>query len=187
MIQAWGLKNNIEGQDMGNNLFLFDSPTKRDVKMVLKGEPWNFDKNIFDFGKSFRGGTTFGPGVYDLPLNLRSETMAKQLGDIVGKFEEIDPKDTNMMRNFMRIKVKVDLRKLHKRGMILKYQERRLKLFFKYDILATFCFVCERIIHQLKDCEEIEKGALEGYNEIKEQDLSSAPWLRASPLPRNTE
>lgn len=94
--------------------------------------------------------------------------MAKQLGDTVGKFVEIDQKESNRMGRFLRIKVKVDLCKPLKRGTILKYQEKSLKVLFKYERLPTFCFVCGRIGHQLKDCEEIREGEMEGYDEIVE-------------------
>lgn len=87
----------------------------------------------------------------------------------MGKFVEIDQKESNRMGRFLRVKVKVDLRKPLKRGTILKYQEKRLKVLFKYERLQTFYFVCGRIGHQLKDCEEISEGGMEGYDDIVER------------------
>ncbi|CAI8614953.1 unnamed protein product [Vicia faba] len=113
--------------------------------------------------------------------------MTKQLGNIVGEFMETDQKKANRFGKFLRIKVKVDLRKPLKRGTVLKYQDKCLKVFFKYERLPTFCFICDKIGHQLKDCKEIGEGGVEGFEEIEEQDLSFRPWLRASLLPRNVD
>ncbi|KAI5439109.1 hypothetical protein KIW84_024756 [Lathyrus oleraceus] len=56
--------------------------------------------------------------VYDLPLKLRSEVMAKQLWKIIGEYEEVDPKEANRMDMFLRIKVKIDLWKPLKGGTL---------------------------------------------------------------------
>lgn len=123
--------------------------------------------------------------VYDLQLKLWSKTMAKQLGNIIGHFEEMDLEEAYTMGKFMHIKVKVDIRKPLKRWTIIKYQNRRLKVFFKYERLPTFCFACGRIGNQLKNCEDLGDSGVKGFNEIKENNLFFRPWLRTSPLPRN--
>lgn len=46
------------------------------------------------------------------------------------------------------------------------YHDQRLKVFL------TFCFVYGRIGHQLKDYEDLNDSGVEGFNEIKENDLS---------------
>lgn len=129
----------------------------------------------------------FWVGVYDLPLKLRSKAMVRQPGGIVGQYEGINPKEINTMGNFLRIKVKIDLRKALKRGISIKYQDRRLNVFFKFERLPTSYFVCGMPDHQLKDCEELGESGAEGYEEIEENDLSFGPWLRASPLTRNSK
>lgn len=48
---------------------------------------------------------TFWLRVYDLLLKLRSEAMAKQLGGIIGLYDENDPKESNRMGKFLRIKI----------------------------------------------------------------------------------
>lgn len=113
--------------------------------------------------------------------------MAKKLGDIVGEFIETYHKEYNMMGRFLRIKVKVDLQNPLKRGIVMKYQEKRLEIFYNYERLLTFCFVCGKIGNKLKDYMEIGEGVSEGYEEIVDQNLSFGPWLHASPLPRNVD
>lgn len=51
-------------------------------------------------------------------------------------------------------------------------------------MFPTFCFVCGRMGHQMKDCEVVEDLNVEGFEEFEEQDLSFGKWLRASLLPK---
>lgn len=154
MIQAWRLKNIVKAQDLGKNLFLFRFSLKSDTETILRNGLWNFDRNLLNLKKVFSEEPSsrlemhyrvFWVRVYDLPLKLRSETMDKQLGGIIVHYEDIDPKETNAMGSFLQIKAKIILRKLLKRGTIIKYQGRCLKVFFKYERLPMFCFACERI------------------------------------------
>jgi hypothetical protein len=191
--QAWRLKNTVEVQDLSKNLFLFRFATKRDVDSVLRNGPWSFDRNTVVL-KRLSGDEQpsdmemhtgeFWARIYDLPLKLRSESMARKLGDVLGSFLEMDSKEGNRMGKFLRVKVNVDLRKPLKRGTIVKYQGKNLRVYFKYERLPTFCFVCGRIGHQIKDCEEMEGKEDSEFEEIEEKELLFGQWMRASPLPK---
>lgn len=65
----------------------------------------------------------FWTRIYDLPLKLRSNEMAKKLGDLLGKFVEVDSKESNRLGCFLRVKANIDLRKPLKRGTVIKYQD----------------------------------------------------------------
>jgi len=126
----------------------------------------------------------FWARIYDLPLKLRSDAMAKKLGDVLGKYMEVDSNEGNRMGKFLRVKVEIDLRKPLKRGTVVKYQGKSLRIYFKYERLPTFCFVCGCIGHQIKDCEEMEgKDEIE-FDEIEEKELPFGQWMKASPLPK---
>lgn len=103
---------------------------------------------------------------------LRSENMARKIGAIVGTFEEMDVRETCRNGRFLRIKATIDLKLPLKRGTIVKFKEKNLRMHFKYERMPTFCFVCGRIGHQLKDCEALEDLTEEGFEELEEQDLS---------------
>jgi interleukin-1 receptor-associated kinase 1 len=191
--QAWRLKNSIEVQDLEKNLFLFRFSTKKDADTVLRNGPWSFDRNLLilhrvtgeeqpsdlDMHK-----VSFWVRVYDLPFKLRTEPMARKLGNIMGSFEEVDPKDSNRTGRFLRLKTSLDLRKPLKRGTKIKFQDRNLWVDFKYERLPNFCFACGKIGHQMKECEEVDDVDENNYNDIEEKSQAFGPWLRASPLPR---
>jgi hypothetical protein len=193
MIQAWRLKNQVEVEDLKKNLFLFRFATKRDAEKILNTGPWSFDRNLLILNRVTgeeqpadleMNKVSFWVRVYELPLKIRSDSIAKKLGNIIGQYEESDPNEKNRTGRFLRLKVLIDLRKPLKRGTVIRYQDRSLKVFFKYERLPTFCFVCGRIGHQLKECEEAEVLEEAGYEEIEEKELGFGPWLRASPLPK---
>lgn len=118
---------------------------------------------------------------------LRTEAMAKKLGSILGEFEELDTKEAHRNGHFLRIKVTIDLRKPLKRGTMVRFKEKNLRVHFKYERLSTFCFVCGKLRHQIKDCDSVGDLSEEGFEDIEEQDLAFGAWLRASPLQRIQE
>jgi len=130
--------------------------------------------------------TPFWVRVYDLPLKLRSEWIAKKTGNMVGKFLEMDEKKCNRMGKFLRIRISIDLKKPLKKGSKIHFQGRDIWVDYKYEKLPNFCFSCGRIRHQMRDCEDIEDQDVDAYSELEEKDQAFGPWLRASPLPKVT-
>lgn len=86
MISAWRLKNPFESHELSKNPFLFKFATKRDLENVLRNDPWSFDRNLLVLNKitgeeqpsdlNIHFGE-FWVRIYDLPLMLHSEAMAK--------------------------------------------------------------------------------------------------------------
>lgn len=195
IVQAWRLKNPVEVQDLNKNLYLFRFSSKRDAETVMKNGPWSFDRNLLIL-KRISGDekpsdlemntSDFWARVYDLPLKLRSNEIAKKLGDMLGKFVEVDSKESNRMGKFLRVKATIDLRKPLKRGTVIKYKGNNLRVYFKYERLPTFCFVCGKIGHQIKDCDDMEGKDDIDFDELEEKELPFGQWLRASPLPKVT-
>ncbi|CAI8596235.1 unnamed protein product [Vicia faba] len=196
ILNAWKLKNPVEIQDLSKNLFLFKFSMKRDLEYILRSGPWSFYRALLvlervtgeeqpsDLTMHF---DTFWVRIYELPLMLLSEVIAKKLGNIFGSYEEMDLKDAHRIGTFLRIKVTIDLRNPLKRGTVVKFKEKNRRDHFKYERLPTFCFIYGRIRHQLKDCEAFEDLNEEGFEDIEEQELSYGQWLRASPLPKVIE
>ncbi|CAK8566017.1 unnamed protein product [Lathyrus sativus] len=167
MLSAWKLKNLVEVHELSKNLFLFCFATKRDLEGFLNNGPWSFDWNLL--------------------VLSRVSTMAKKLGGVLGKFEELDSKEAHRNGRFLRIKVNIDLKKPLKIGTMVRFKEKILRVHFKYECLPTFCFICERVGHQLKDCKPVGDLSKEGFEVLEEQDLAFGACLRASPLPRIQE
>lgn len=192
---SWRLKNPVEVEDLDKNLYLFRFSTKKDVDNVLKNGPWSFKNKVIILQKitgeeqpaelDMLKKVSFWVRIYELPLKLRSDSIAKKIGDLIGVHEETDQRDVYRMGRFLRIRVLLDLNRPLMRGTMIRYQERNLQVFFKYERLPTFCFKCGRIGHQIMECDEnIEEK--ESCEEVEEKEHSFGPWLKASPLPKIT-
>lgn len=191
MISAWKLKNPMETLELAKNLFLFRFTKKRDLENVLHNGPWSFYHNLLVITQvsgeeqSSTQNLHFGSfwvKAYELPFMVRTKAMTKKLGGILGTFEEVDQKDAHQNGRFLCIKVTLNSRLPLKRGTVVRFKDKILKVFFKYERLLTFCFVCGRFGHQLKDCDDVGELSEEGFEQLEERDFSYEAWLRASPL-----
>lgn len=93
--------------------------------------------------------------MYDLPIGFNSEIIHKSIGNYVGKFLESDPKNFQVLwRNYLRIKVAIDVRRsLRSKMRIKKSGGEWIWINFKYERLPSFCFYCGKIGHTDKFCE----------------------------------
>lgn len=147
IVDAWRLKKPVEVQELGKNLFLFIFSNKRNLDNVLNSGPWSFDRHILVLQRI--SGTEqpsemnlsmapFWARVYDLPLKLRTASMASKIGNLMGTFEEADSRDSNRLGKFLRLKVNIDLSKPLKRGSTINFQGKELKVLFRYERLPNF-------------------------------------------------
>lgn len=77
---------------------------KRELEYIIRSGPWSFDRSLLvlnrisgeeqpsDLNMYFG---SFRVRIYELSLMLRSETMARKIGSIIGKFEELHLKEAH--------------------------------------------------------------------------------------------
>ena len=86
-----------------------------------------------------------------------SEKLLKDIGSYIGTFLGSD--EHNLMgvwRNYMHIRVSIDVRKPLKRRMKLKKAGGDwLWIDFKYERLNIFCFICGLLGHTEKQCPKL--------------------------------
>lgn len=109
---------------------------------------------------------------------LKSEAMARRLGDSIGRFVGVDSKIENQLDPFFRLRVTIDLMKSLLRGTMLNCIGREVCVLFKYDRLHNFCFACGKIWHQIKDCDDTDVSGEDSDG----TEFASGPWLRVSPF-----
>ncbi|KAG8481239.1 hypothetical protein CXB51_026058 [Gossypium anomalum] len=92
--------------------------------------------------------------IHDIPIGFFSKNLARQLGDFLGQFLEYDSSDLGKARrNFMRIRVQLDVRQSLKRKKQVSFAGNCSNIIFKYEMLALFCFYCGRLGHSDSCCE----------------------------------
>ncbi|KAJ1404529.1 Zinc knuckle CX2CX4HX4C [Sesbania bispinosa] len=174
--------------DLGPNFYSIALTNERDRDHILKGCPWSFDKYIVAIeplnedvqpSEIDLHECPFWIRIYDLPLNCRTCKVARSIGENLGKFEEWDTTTKASMGTFLHIRVKIDLLKPLRLGMLVQLpNNKQMKVFLKYEKLLNFCYICGRLGHVIKTFPKVE-------GELDEGELESLPygvWMRASPL-----
>ena len=94
--------------------------------------------------------------IFDLQVGFMSTRVAKDIGDYIGRFIELDKNNfTGIWRNYLQIRVEIDVRKpLVRRMKITKAGQHWFWINFKYERLPTFCFSCGKLGHSDRFCEK---------------------------------
>ncbi|MCH82853.1 hypothetical protein A2U01_0003665, partial [Trifolium medium] len=177
----------IKEASAGKILFHFAHPL--DMEAVLNGSPWIFDNNMLileqvQLGMQIEHIPLFHVNmwvqVHDLPMGLMKEKVGIPLANYIGSFVEYDKKNNSTFwREFMRIRVKIDVRlPLKKDTKVMNKEGKWCTVKFKYEKLGTFCFVCGIMGHSENKCE---------VRFSMEQDDGTREWsaeLRADPRTR---
>lgn len=155
------------------------------MNWVLKGGPWSFDSAIMVMEEVPKGEDPLNVPlwhvnmwiqIFDLPSGFMSEIVGKQLGDFIGRFIEYDSKNnSSIWREFMRIRVRLDVRHpLKRKKKIVQKNGMEVMVSFKYERLGEFCFTCGLLTHTERYC---RKNLCKSGEEINKEWGS---WLRAT-------
>lgn len=188
MADIWRPAMGITIKDLKPGVFLFQFYHIDDLQWVVNGGPWSFDNALLVLNTIKQGEdpikvpllfVDFWIQIYDLPVGFMSEAVGKQLGNFFGSFIQYDSNNnSSIWREFMRLKIRVDIRKpLKRKKKILKKDRTEVVVNCKYERLSDFCFICGMLSHTERFCKKKFEG--DGVSISKEW----GSWLRA-PLRR---
>ncbi|RLM59154.1 retrotransposon protein, putative, unclassified [Panicum miliaceum] len=146
-------------------------------KRALEEGLWMFGKDLVvmvDFGNSKtieELDFSFIPiwiRVMKLPLGMMKRATGEAIGDEIGEFMpmDLDDDDTAVGR-FIRIKVKLDIRKPLMRGLTVCVREENRPVWcpVEYEYLPDFCYTCGIIGHTDKVCGvKLSRGEVQQYS-----------------------
>lgn len=114
---------------------------------------------------------------YDHPLNRRNKETAKQLGDKIGEFLELDESNRLGWGEYLRFRVRLDVRDPLMRGTMIRNKQGKSQwVYFKYERLSNFCYYCGCPDHMIRDCDTKENGD----DDKLDDNMQYGQWLRAS-------
>ncbi|XP_074327202.1 uncharacterized protein LOC141665116 [Apium graveolens] len=180
----WRPKEGVEIHDLGGQRYSFVFYHVLDLQKVMEGGPWTFEQNLLILHQLVESENPHQVPfnkmdmwiqIYDLPRGMLSEKIIQGIGNFVKIFTKSDPANMNgSWRPYVRVRVTMDITKPLKRRMKLTREGGTWHwINFKYERLATFCFVCGILGHSDRDCEIIYANA------GKEVDRAYGVWLRA--------
>lgn len=186
MADIWRPAMGINIKMLTPGLFLFQFYHKDDMKWMMNNGPWSFDNAMLitsviptgeDPTKVPLNEVEFWIQIYDLPPGFMAESIGKQLGNFFGSFVSYDSSNnTSIWREYMRLRIKVDIRvPLKRKKKICGKSRKECAVNCKYEKLGDFCFVCGLLTHTERFC----KKKLEGTSNEVLREWGS--WLRAPP------
>lgn len=149
---SWGVK-----------LFLFQFYHEIDIKRVIEGSPWTFNRKVLIISRMQDGRCVplnkidLWVQVYDLYPGFMTERILTEVGNQMGVFVCSCPSNfKGVWREYMRIRVTLDLSKPLKRRMKLrKIGDEWFWIKFKYENVPTFYFICGLLGHEEKFCSQL--------------------------------
>lgn len=90
--------------------------------------------------------TLFWVQIHNVPIGLFSENLVVNLENFLGYFMEYNvPNIGKENRNFMQIRVQIDIRRPLKRKKQIEFRGRRSYVSFKYERLTLFLFLLWKV------------------------------------------
>jgi 14-3-3 protein epsilon len=163
MADVWRPVKGVKIKEATPGLFLFQFAHALDMEAVLQGGPWAFNNQMLIIERVQLGvqieniplnHIDFWVQVHNLPTGLMAERVGKTLANYIGSFVEYDKNNKgSFWREYMRIRVRVDIRQPLKKDTRVKNQGGNwCTVNFKYEKLGVFCFVCGLIGHGENRC-----------------------------------
>ncbi|KAK1390943.1 hypothetical protein POM88_019121 [Heracleum sosnowskyi] len=195
----WKPGRGVYIKDLDTNLFLFHFYHEVDVKRVMEGCPWSFNRRALIMVRLKEGENTrsvelnhmeLWVQVYDLKAGFRTERVVREVGNYIREFVASCPSNfIGVWRDFLRVRVKVDVNKPLKRRMkVRRTGDAWFWINFKYENVPTFCFICGVLGHSERFCSRLfvvpENEITKPYGDwmrapFKRQiKLIGAKWLR---------
>lgn len=184
MAALWKPGKGVYIKDLEPNLFLFQFFHEVDVKRVMEGCPWSFNRRALVMRRLQEGENPRSVDlntmdlwvqVYDLKVGFMSEKIITEVGNSIGKFVASYLSNfTGVWREYFRIQVTIDVNQPLKRRMkIKKAADDWYWISFKYENVPLFCFICGVLGHSEKFCSRLF--------DTREADIVKpyGPWMRA--------
>lgn len=117
-------------KDLETNLFLFQFYHEVDVKRVMEGCPWSFNRRALVMSRLRDGDNPrsvelntmdLWVQIYDLKAGFMTERILREVGNYIGKFVTSGPSNfVGKWRDYFRIRVTIDITKPLKRKMKIR-------------------------------------------------------------------
>lgn len=158
--RLWRTTDIISFKEIQDNLWIFEFSDEGEKERVMEGWPWSYERQIMvlnDFDGQVPPSlmefhqTPCWIQVHDMPLHCMSRAVGTKIGESLGVLEEVDVAGDGIgWGRYLRLRVRINIRKPLERGRNLLIGGKTVWVSFKYENLPTFCFHCGCILHGAK-------------------------------------
>lgn len=165
LADVWKPVMGITIKELESGTYLFQFYHVEDLKWVMNEGPWSFYNIMLVLPTIPQGENpvkvplvfvNIWIQIYELPFGFMNEIVGKQLGNFFGEFIMYDHKDdSSLWRDYMRVKIKLDVRKpLKRKKKITTRDGKEFIVHCKYERLGEFCFICGLVSHTDRFCKK---------------------------------
>ncbi|CAH9143378.1 unnamed protein product [Cuscuta epithymum] len=158
----WRPGRGMAVQEIDEKRYLFTFNHKIDMNRVIEDGPWLFERNLVLLKavgpndiphKMDLFEAEFWVQVHNVPYKFMNVDTARRVGNYIGEFISFDESHfKEKWSPYLRIRVKMDVRKPLKKGSTLTKGGEGHWVDFKYEKLPSFCFICGIMGHSEKFC-----------------------------------
>ena len=165
-MKAWNEVCDVEVRVADRNIFIFVFKHEVDLRRAWDRRPWSikgehlilkkFNASLSLIEVDFTS-TEFWIQIYRLPLNRQKKENLLKIGGFVGR--AIDTDLSRKGSRFVWVRVEVDVNFPLSTGFPLDRDEDDLPTLwipFKYEKLGNFCYGCDKLGHEQRDCSDSE-------------------------------
>uniref|UniRef100_A0A803P401 Zinc knuckle CX2CX4HX4C domain-containing protein n=1 Tax=Cannabis sativa TaxID=3483 RepID=A0A803P401_CANSA len=175
--EMWPERFSINIMEKESNFFTVEFGCFGDRRRILIGQPWHFDYKLIVMSPLEAGSVTtadmltstpFWIQVSGIPFLKRSRALAKKLGEVLGRFIEVDTASLKESWGpYLRVRIEIDVTQPLPRGTGFHFQGMAAPVWleFRFENLPDFCHFCGRLSHVVNHCPEF----------LARCDSSSAP------------
>ncbi|KAK1355565.1 CCHC-type domain-containing protein [Heracleum sosnowskyi] len=184
MAALWKPGKGVYIKELDTNLFLFQFFHEVDIRRVMEGCPWSFNRRALVMSRLKDGenprsvvlnSLELWVQVYDMKPGFMSEKILQGIGNYIGHHVSNCQSNFNgVWKEYMRIRVSINLNNPLRRRMKMKMNgEEWFWVNFRYENVPMFCFFCGIVGHSEKYCSKLFE------HEAEEITKPYGPWLRA--------
>lgn len=161
---AWARFGNVKMKELDDKTMAFEFDTDRDREQILDLSPWSVQGHCLNLRLRDSGMRMedvhfdildIWLQLHGLSLGVCNEANARQIGSTVGRFLAAEPNHDAKNRDFLRIRVELNVEEPFPVGFTWPNEKGQEKwATFMYERLLDICFGCGRLGHTSQMCDE---------------------------------
>ncbi|TXG60692.1 hypothetical protein EZV62_015265 [Acer yangbiense] len=189
---VWRISEGVEVEWIEVNTFAFHFKNFEDLKRVLSGGPWSFDRAMIIFEEPVGDGDIknmkfnkldIWVQIHNMPLLCMTEEIGIFLGKMIGDVHDVDLEAAkDVSGRFIRVRVVIDVLEplLRSLRVDLLGNGKITTMLLRHERLLDYCFKCSCLGHSLLECTDTS----EGRDMKSEANLRLNVWLRTNSPPK---